>query len=329
MILFTGLKIRDWNMGFDIGRLAGRKPGLIGSLVDNLKVLRKDRNAYKRRGFGIDWWFFRLPGLLARGLYRPLDANDGIYVMEEDWDNLIILDACRYDLFKEVMDGNAWLEGFLEKKISRGSYTNMFLKENFKGRRYEDTVYVSANPLAYGFKEAYNLVYVQRDEKDERAKTVLPETVLECALEANEANPKKRLVVHFMQPHYPYVGTGKKMVNPFLSLSKGEVTKEEVWSAYKKNLERVMPVVRKLVEELEGKSVVTADHGEAFGEWATPLPIRIWGHNGPRIKSLVDVPWFIVDKKGRKRISEGTMSRETGDASELEMKRRLEDLGYF
>ena len=48
--------------------------------------------------------------------------------MKEDWDNLIVLDACRYDMFKEINT----IKGNLERGISRGSATSQFLIENFE-----------------------------------------------------------------------------------------------------------------------------------------------------------------------------------------------------
>lgn len=57
--------------------------------------------------------------------------------MDADWDNLLILDSCRYDLFSEVAveDG---LKGELTTFRSRGSSSSEFLKENFAGRTYDD-----------------------------------------------------------------------------------------------------------------------------------------------------------------------------------------------
>lgn len=74
------------------------------------------------------------PQLVARELNRlyftrfytkPFN-EDGVDVFTEDWDNLIILDACRYDMLE-----SASIEGTLEHRISRGSNTVEFLFGNF------------------------------------------------------------------------------------------------------------------------------------------------------------------------------------------------------
>jgi len=70
---------------------------------------------------------FRNPRLFARGLNRLFhrrgglrsEHTAGIDTFDEDWDTLILLDACRYDMFKS----NSQLEGSLSSRISKGSAT--------------------------------------------------------------------------------------------------------------------------------------------------------------------------------------------------------------
>jgi len=63
--------------------------------------------------------------------------------MGEDWDNLFILDACRYDMFADRID----LAGSLESRISLGSSSEEFMERNFVGEQFHDTVYINANPF--------------------------------------------------------------------------------------------------------------------------------------------------------------------------------------
>jgi hypothetical protein len=71
-----------------------------------------------------------------------LKHGSGIKVMDEDWDNLIILDACRYDIFK---NHSKFINQNIEKKVSQGSWTLEFIKSNFVGKSFHDTVYVTSN----------------------------------------------------------------------------------------------------------------------------------------------------------------------------------------
>ncbi|MFW9828927.1 MAG: hypothetical protein ACFFEY_15160 [Candidatus Thorarchaeota archaeon] len=56
----------------------------------------------------------------------------------------------------------------------------------------------------------------------------------------------------------------------------------------------------KLIDILKGRTVVTADHGEAIGEFLHFLiPIRFYGHKEKmRLPILTQVPWLIIDSKG-------------------------------
>lgn len=59
-------------------------------------------------------------------------------VLEKDWDNLIILDACRLDYFERLAD----LPGRTERIESLGAITYRFVRGNFAGRTLYDSVYV-------------------------------------------------------------------------------------------------------------------------------------------------------------------------------------------
>ncbi|KXB07236.1 hypothetical protein AKJ52_00715, partial [candidate division MSBL1 archaeon SCGC-AAA382C18] len=64
-------------------------------------------------------------------------------IKEKEWDCLIILDACRFDFFREVYKN--YLDGELYKVISEGSQTSEWVRKTFR-KEYFEAVYVSANP---------------------------------------------------------------------------------------------------------------------------------------------------------------------------------------
>jgi len=59
-----------------------------------------------------------------------------------------------------------------------------------------------------------------------------------------------------------------------LMTGNSEMSKQEVWEAYIENLHVVLPHVEDLMTSLEGKTVVSSDHGNMVGERARPIPIR-------------------------------------------------------
>ena len=59
-----------------------------------------------------------------------LKYGRGKDVVDADWDNLIILDAYRYDDFESVNN----LDGELQQIVSKGSDSPMFMEKTFSGR---------------------------------------------------------------------------------------------------------------------------------------------------------------------------------------------------
>lgn len=299
-----------------------------------------------RRGFDSPNLFFReLNRLYHRRLNRRRYNTDGVDVFEEDWDTLVVLDACRYDVFSEYNT----LPGRLGTRHSRGSSTTEFLLGNFGGKTLHDTVYVTANPQYRRNREMigselHAVIDVwAEDGWDEEEGTVLPETVTEYAQRAAEQYPKKRLVVHYMQPHYPFVGSDTEFDkgqldgrrtdrrNVWNQLMEGDISLDRatVWELYVANLERALPHVETLLDALDGLTVVTADHGNMVGERAFPFPIREWGHpRGTYTKQLVRVPWLVHDDGPRRDIVAGQPEPTSEDVEEETVADRLKHLGY-
>jgi len=294
----------------------------------------------------------RSPNLALRHLnrlyYEHLFKNTGSDFFDRDWDNLLLLDACRYDMFEQYAD----LPGTLDSVRSRGSGTVEFLAENCDGREFHDTVYVTANPQLYRNWERIDVSFHDvidvwhEDGWDPEVGTVMPSTMVEYAREAVERYPDKRLLVHFLQPHYPFVTTNSTLdkghlekedaggMSVWMELMTGnsEMSKQEVWEAYIENLHVVLPHVEDLMTSLEGKTVVSSDHGNMVGERARPIPIREWGHPlGIHTEQLVKVPWLEYENGDRREIlPEPPSDRSPVDGSDDGIAEdRLRDLGYL
>lgn len=300
----------------------------------------------------------RSPRLLARGVNRlvhrrggtRVENTDGIDVFEEDWDTLVVLDACRYDMFESTNR----LDGSLSSRISKGSSTVEWLQANFDGRDLRDTVYMTANPQLERNRDRWNIrlhetINVWLDQGwDDETGTVRAEMMTEAAIEAHEQFPDKRIVVHYMQPHYPFVTSNTEFDNQHLSSIKSEdasaegenvwgqkftgqlsITNEELWSMYVANLEYVLEHVETLLENIDGKTVITSDHGNYVGERASPIPIREYGHpRGLYDDVLVRVPWLEYVDGERREISSGTSSENSTTYDSDIVTDRLRDLGY-
>jgi hypothetical protein len=132
--------------------------------------------------------------------------------MKEQWDIAIVLDACRYDAFKEVYEKYLPV-GRLEKRFG-ASDTLDWLRSVFKGNVMNNVVYVSAHPginskgvewVDFNAIEHFYKVYdAWLSAWNWHIGTSLPDDVAEVAINALNECPGRKTIIHFMQPHFPY-----------------------------------------------------------------------------------------------------------------------------
>jgi hypothetical protein len=261
--------------------------------------------------------------------------------MNEDWDNLIILDGCRYDAFIETN----WLEGTCCPSISTASESLSYIRDNFIGENFHDIVYVSGNPYLYDIPErTFHAVYSAVESGwDSELETVTPGVIKNKAQMAFHKHSNKRFIIHFMQPHYPFIGSRGRAVEQGGGSPEGDtdshiwtqlqygnesITEERVWELYLENLELVLETVEELIAEIEGKTVITSDHGNLIGERGFPIPVKGYGH--PRhyyLSALVRVPWHVIPGDRREIVSEPPIKKNTS-INQGVLESRLADLGY-
>jgi hypothetical protein len=271
--------------------------------------------------------------------------------LEEDWDNLIILDACRFDTFVELNN----LPGELEARFSVASATMEWLEKTVAGKTFFDTVYLTANPRVNRYENNFfDVVPAWKSHWDGGLNVVPPNAMTNIACDLIQKYPHKRLVIHYMQPHIPFIGefgqseigihdgtrkgvnraTGQNVkdteyTEPYNLLEQEKINKESVKKAYRENLEIVLPEIERLLDSLEGKTVVTSDHGEMFGEIGYPTPFRIYGHE-LRIpaKDLLEIPWLTVNDSTRRKIIEETVAQSSRSINDSDIDEKLRHLGY-
>lgn len=87
---------------------------------------------------------------LLEGILRRIPGPSGDPVWEREWDVLVILDACRYDVFESEYGDAAWLDQ-LEAMTSVGSASPEWMDNTFTPGYYdemESTAYVTGNPYS-------------------------------------------------------------------------------------------------------------------------------------------------------------------------------------
>ncbi|MDY6768707.1 MAG: hypothetical protein SVW02_01215 [Candidatus Nanohaloarchaea archaeon] len=233
---------------------------------------------------------------------------------------LVVLDACRYDVFREV--GHLFLSGDLSPAYTPVRDTFEYVQTMWRGE--SDVTYVSgAVPINSvkksdwtdtdaGLYDGYNpsehiadIVDAWKMGWDDDLGTVPPEAVADIVLDHDDED---RLIAHFFQPHAPYIGENQLLGytgedhrphrgNPndariWERVKRGEISDRELRAAYRSNLLRALRSVRELVERTRHDTVlVTADHGEALGEYGTYAHPRSATHH-PKVHV---VPFLEVD----------------------------------
>jgi hypothetical protein len=245
--------------------------------------------------------------LFITGLYQSIFSHfehDGIDVTEQEWDYLIVLDACRYDFFEQFN----FIEGDLKKVESKGSASKEWLVRNFTDYYY-NTLYVTGNPFVTSYESSEGVLSFDSEEhfpivenlafgeEFMERKATSPEAINSNVLDLVKDYPDSEIIIHYMQPHCPLItdfveDLHEKSDDP-INISK---LRDEGYSwsfiraAYCDNMYYVLEKVEEILYELEGDVVITADHGELLGEWGIYAhPARVY------FDELVEVPWLEVD----------------------------------
>lgn len=276
---------------------------------------------------------------LLFGVYHSLPIRIGTSVFEREWDILIILDACRPDLLEEVSGQYDFLPSEMPTMYSVGSRSDTWMQKNF-AEKYRDelarTAYVTGNPYSDSFcseREFALLDEVWSYAWDEDVGSVPAEDITDRAIATGRNHDFGRLLIHYMQPHFPSFPQplaegidlerfGTEWSSVWDQLEDGTLSRQEVWSSYKKNLEYVLDNVGILLRNLDGDIVIlSADHGNAIGEWG------MYGHpiNKPA-PVLRRVPWVQVSSTDTQEYT--TNVENMNGSLNTRIEARLNDLGY-
>lgn len=282
----------------------------------------------------------------------------GVNVFDREWDVLVILDACRADAMNQMASEYEFLESGTSA-WSMGSATREWVAHTFTADNLDEirnTALVTANsssrwalqdeaePDWPEFSKRFtrwNTVdpedFAEFDEvwrygsKNPFTGTVMPYAVTDRAISTWRSTSADRMIVHYLPPHQPYGNralsenrplTGSES-NPWATLKNG-TPREEVYRLYLDELRFGLDSVRTLIEDIDADDIViTADHGEAFGEFG------LYAHPMIPIPALRRVPWIETGGAGRQEY-EPTLTPPAADDDNLasEVEEQLEILGY-
>lgn len=321
------------------------------SLAD--KISRISTSGLARNAYGL----YFVPWMTANS-YIPLGTN----IFDEDWDLAVILDACRVDALREVQDdypfinevnaaisvgssskewmvntfrqeyidtidetiyltGNAWADVVLREDVSFSSWTVM------KGTIFDRSRFVEK--LLYRptvTRTDFEKVIIQSLTDMNGIEAFCAEELTDYAIHVGRNYGTERVLVHYMQPHEPYVHRVSKGEEPMevdrrpIDHLQGGHDREPIWDAYLDNLRYVLGEVERLLENFDGEALITADHGEMFGEW------NLHGHGeGILHPHLKRVPWVRATANDTHK---DEVEVSFTDNADQEVQQRLSALGY-
>lgn len=280
---------------------------------------------------------------MLEGVLRRIPGPKGDLIWEREWDVLVILDACRYDVFEAEYSNADWLDS-IEPTMSVGSASPEWMDKTFIPAYREEiasTAYVTGNPYSEDHvpEASFDLVdEVWRYVWDDDLGTIPPEPLTNQAVKHYRTEEYDRLIVHYMQPHWPYVTdpimygfnpehitTKGSTENPFDRQNRGELSRKEHLERYTANLNYIVEHVREeLLTAIDADIVaLTADHATLFGDYGlykhpayVPLPV------------LRRVPWAVTSASDTGEFEPKELSIERQDL-DVDKEDQLRDLGYL
>lgn len=295
-------------------------------------------------------YYIYVGGFLTLNQYATYGTN----IYNREWDVLLILDACRVDALREVAEEYDFISE-VNSIRSVGSTSFEWLNHTFT-TEYRDeisrTAYVTGNayservfgqdgetgsaaipfgPAEYDVVHPDDFGYLEETwradvsdewivgEGDQTGRH--PQYMSDRAISVKRSIDPERLIVHYMYPHDPFPLAGEELYRPFEALKSGRASQEEVWEAYLDTLRLVLDSVELLLENIDADRVaITADHGEAFGEYGFYRHVI-----GCPIPCMRRVPWVETVATDEATYEPTAPKAE----SDLGVEEQLEHLGYL
>jgi len=139
-----------------------------------------------------------------------------------------------------------------------------------------------------------------------------------------------RIILHYLPPHPPYTANAiaenrplKEWESDWWGYLSRTGDRETIWNTYLDELRYVLDDIEVLLENIDAeKVVITADHGEAFGEY-----LEYGHHNGSLHPKVRTVPWVETSATDERtytsEFDEPSRGLDTADRDS-----QLEALGY-
>ena len=232
-------------------------------------------------------------------------------LLETDWQTLIVLDACRYDVFSLAIKSHA-IDGDLIEANTDSCKTSEWYRCNWN--KYNDNIVLITGHPQVRRGEFHKNFHATINVEGATPEWILPDRTFDLTIKAQSDYPDKKTMTHLIPPHLPFMGEkgkafmvevmgrekwsdqiGRRINGTTLYSLATEYGKKNGWDKlkeyYRENLDYVLNELLSYLNRLKYPVVITSDHGELLGEH------EVYGHRGGR-DILRRVPWFKVRGAG-------------------------------
>lgn len=227
------------------------------------------------------------------------------------------------------LTANAWVEKVLEDRLQPGGkYHNFRILRSL--REYGDWDLINTTELSR-LEKIWK--YVPEEEKvgEENDPHGLlqggapPRYLSDRAIAVGREFEHDRLVLHYMRPHAPYIyhlnedQEAKPLHKDPFEFLQETGKKEQVWNSYLNELRYVLDDLEILLSNIDAqKVVISADHGEAFGEYG------VYNHHSGSLHPKIRfVPWIVTSASDTGSYSPRIEPVEQGNVSTDDTLRAL------
>jgi hypothetical protein len=295
--------------------------------------LRKLPTGIKNPKRGCKFLFHDISAFIDK--YVELGKN----IFDENWDACIILDACRYDLFRSTARKHTVWHDFdtVERAWSLASTTQQWAPRTFNRtpeKILKNTAYVTSNAnIECSSSVELGAIDHVWQYASKPNKKVDSSTVTNRAASYIQSDEFEQVVIHYALPHAPFPHCiGKYDSQPseepgstqtvWKGLRDGRFGQEEIWKDYQLALKRGLGEVKRVINHVNGRILVTSDHGNLLGEWG------FYGHpHSMLLPSVRRVPWATAEGDGKESLREMSRS-DIKVKEETSREEHLKMLGY-
>jgi len=254
--------------------------------------------------------------------------------LKGNWGTLLILDACRYDVFAKVV-AEVGLPGELECVDTEVIGTAAWYQRHWQGVAQSTDIYaIIANP--WGLRRRFKFRQIIRAwDHGADCTQVDPDRTMDYY---RRFAAGERAMIHFIPPHQPFIGPKGEALYKAMGIDVAKLgganidnAKEfklvarlmkrlelygaaghwpEIREAYRGTVELMVHKITDWLPEFRPPVIISADHGEVLGDGGISRGGFGHCHNNPKVIWIQRlVPWF-----------------ECGEDAEI--SKRLEALGY-